>query len=282
MAACMHGIPALAEFQPPVLQLPELRAGSLEVRLAVSLKELEEAQALRYHVFVEEKGAMPSEEGRALARDFDGFDAHCDHLLVLEHAGARPLVVGTYRLLRGQRAKACGRFYTEDEFDVSAMKAYAAGHAGDILELGRSCVHPDYRNRAVMQLLWRGIGAYVEQHRIGLMFGCGSLHGRDVSAHRETLSYLHHYHLAPPELRLRALPHRFERMDLVERDAIAAKEAFAGLPALIKGYLRLGGYVGEGAVVDAEYNTVDVGIVVKTELVTARYVQRYSPRDEAE
>ncbi len=255
-----------------------IRAGTLEVRLAENAQELEESQGLRYHVFVEERGAKPSEEEKRLSRDFDAFDPYCDHLLVLEHKSReRPQVVGTYRLFKRSAMQAVGRFYSESEFDVSCVKRIP----GEILELGRSCVHPGYRNRAVMQLLWRGIGAYVEANRIELMFGCASLHGKEVAPHREALGYLYHYHLAPPELRLRALPERYVAMDGMSREEVNAKAAFASLPALIKGYLRLGGFIGDGAVVDAEYNTVDVGILVKTEQVTARYAQRYSAKESA-
>lgn len=249
-----------------------IRAGALEVRLAASEAEIEEAQRLRYRVFVEEKGAQVCAAGHREKRDFDEFDDCCDHLLVLEHGGQRARVVGTYRLLRRSTLPAGGRFYSASEFDLSVLLATD----GEILELGRSCVDPDYRSRAAMQLLWRGIAAYVDYYGIRLMFGCGSLHGADPALHAATISYLYHYHLAPPELRMRALPERFTAMDVLPREVLDARAEFAALPALIKGYLRLGGYVGDGAVIDADYNTLDVGIVVKTELVTARYAQRYA------
>lgn len=266
---------------PQGLPLGDLRAGTLQVTLAQTPQEVEAAQALRYDVFVLERGAAASAEMQECARDFDDFDAHCDHLLVLEHASlGAPRVVGTYRLLRRSALSAndgpgAERFYTASEFDVSAV----AAHPGEILELGRSCVAPEYRGRAVMQLLWRGIGAYVARHRIELMFGCASLHGTNPEAHAQALSYLHYFHEAPPELRLKALPERYTNMALLPREAVDAKRAFVALPALVKGYLRLGGYVGDGAVIDHEYNTIDVGVVVKTTLVTDKYVQRYGQKE---
>jgi putative hemolysin len=252
---------------PPPGEWGEIRAGSLGVHIAGTAKEIEAAQALRYRIFYGEMGGTPSDEVRRLRRDFDEFDAYCDHLLVLDYdrPASTGQVVGTYRLLRRSAMRALGRFYSEGEFDISAIKR----ESGEILELGRSCVDANYRNRAVMQLLWRGIAAYVSLHDIKLMFGCASFIGTDVSAHAMALSYLHHYHLAPAPLRSVALPDQFVEMNLMPREAIDVKEAFAALPALIKGYLRLSGYI-------RHCNTLDLGIVVKTEIVTEKYAQRYS------
>jgi putative hemolysin len=257
------------------LPLGEIRAGTLQVTLAQSEADLRAAQELRYRVFVREKGAGASPEMHAMGRDADRFDAFCDHLLVLEHASGAPQVVGTYRLLRREAMKKAGGFYSADEFDLSAINAWP----GEVLELGRSCVDENYRSRAVMQLLWRGIGAYVGKYNIEIMFGCASLHGTDPKEYAKELSYLHHYHTAPPELRLKALPARYVDMNMLPKGALDAKRAFAALPALVKGYLRLGGYASDGAVVDYDYNTVDVGILVKTDLVTEKYVQRYGQKE---
>ncbi|NBX03554.1 MAG: GNAT family N-acetyltransferase [Alphaproteobacteria bacterium] len=256
--------------------LGDLRANNLEVFIASSREDIEASQRLRYQVFFEEMGAPATPEVAASECDKDEFDEVCDHLLVAfcqPEGGYR--IVGTYRLLRSEAMKKIGRFYTDSEFDISAIRNYP----GEVLELGRSCVDPEFRSRAVMQLLWRGIGAYVAKFNIGLMFGCASFHGVDPKAHAQALSYLYHYHLAPEELRPRALPDRYVEMNILPKESIDAKEAFSSLPALIKGYLRLSGYVGLGAVVDVEYNTTDVSIVVKTELVTDKYAQRYGTAD---
>jgi putative hemolysin len=148
-------------------------------------------------------------------------------------------------------------------------------YPGRVLELGRSCVRADYRNRAVVQLLWRGIAAYVFRHQIDIMFGCASLPGTDPGALALELSYLHHNHLAPPAIRLRALAHRFVDMNRLPVGAVDARKAIAALPPLIKGYLRLGGFVGDGAVIDHQFNTTDVAILVKTELITDKYYRHY-------
>lgn len=247
-------------------------AGSLEVRLARSPEEVDAAQALRYRVFYEEMTAAPSPEMAARARDFDGFDAYCDHLLVIDHergAGA-DRVVGTYRLLRRSVADAHGGFYSATEYDIRAITA----QPGELLELGRSCVDAAYRNRATMTLLWRGNAAYVLHYDIPLMFGCASFPGADPADHAHPLSYLHHYHLAPAALRPRARAEHYVGMDLIPKEAVDAKAALKAVPPLIKGYLRLNGFVGDGAVIDRQWGSVDVSIVVKTDLVTRRYRER--------
>ena len=252
----------------------DLKTGSLEVRLAETAAELDAAQALRYRIFYEEMQAKPDATTEAARRDVDGYDAQCDHLLVLDHSlgeGA-DAVVGTYRLIRKPAADAVGGFYTRDEFNIAPLLALK----GNLLELGRSCVDTRYRTRPTMQLLWRGIASYVFHYDIALMFGCASLPGVDPDAHKLALSYLHHYHLAPEEMRPRALPDRFVALDRMPKDAIDMKRALADLPPLIKGYLRLGGFIGDGAVIDHQFNTVDVCILVKTDLVTDKYFNHYS------
>lgn len=256
-----------------------LTAGPLELRLAVGPEDIASAQALRYRVFYDEMKAQPSAEGAALRLDIDPFDEVCDHLIAVDTsrpAGA-DAVVATYRLLRGSVARGHDGFYTEAEYDIDCLH----GYPGEMLELGRSCVDAAYRNRPTMQLLWRGIADYVFHHDISLMFGCASLHGTDAAEHALPLSYLHHFHLAPPELRPRALDGLYVDMNFIAADAIKQKAALAALPPLIKGYLRLGGFIGDGAVVDEQFNTVDVCIIVKTDLVTERYYRHYSRGGDA-
>lgn len=261
----------------PLYDLAEMRAGNLGVFVTRNAKDIEAAQSLRYQVFFEEMGAKANARTLASKLDVDEFDDICDHLLVVEHSGDGGYrVVGTYRLLRRDNMKKIGHFYTDSEFDIIPIKQYK----GHILEVGRSCVHADFRNRAVMQLLWRGIGAYVSKFNIGLMFGCASFNGVDPKEHAMALSYLHHYHLAPKEICPRALKDRYVEMNLMEKEAVDVKEAFSNLPPLIKGYLRLSGYIGAGAVIDYEYNTTDVSIVVKTDLVTEKYAARYGSGKE--
>jgi putative hemolysin len=254
-------------------EIVKVVAGDFEVRLAGTAAEIDAAQALRFRVFYEEMKARPTPEMEARQRDFDMFDEVCDHLLVLDRRrGEGPEgIVGTYRLIRRSAAAKIGRFYSSAEYDISPMINYP----GEVLELGRSCIARDARNTATMQMLWRGIALYAFHYDIQVMFGCASLPGTDPSQHEQPLSYLYHHHLAPPEIRVRALDHRYVKMDVLEAGSYDPRKAMARVPPLIKGYLRLGGFVGDGAVIDSEFNTTDVFIIVKTELVTEKYIRHY-------
>ncbi len=245
----------------------------LEVRLAEGKGEIEAAQALRYRVFYQEMGAKPSPAMAARHADFDEFDGVCDHLLVIDPAKGRggAGVVGTYRLMRRAVGERFGRFYTAGEFDIA--KVLAGG--GNVMELGRSCVDAAYRNRSTMNLLWAGIASYVRENNVDLMFGCASLPGTDPDQIAGHLSYLHHWHLAPDSIRPRALPHLYVDMNRIPRERIDPRRGLAELPPLVKGYLRLGGFVGDGAVIDHQFNTTDVCVMVKTELVTDKYLKHY-------
>jgi putative hemolysin len=257
----------------PSLPFPELRAGNLGVRIAAGAAEIDAVQALRFRVFYGELGARADTRTARLGRDKDRFDSVADHLIVVDHSigsGAEG-VVGTYRLIRREAAATLGRFYSADEYDITPILDFP----GRIMELGRSCVDAAYRNRIAMQLLWRGIAAYVFHYQIDLMFGCASLPGNDPDVLAPELTYLYQNHLAPPALRPRALPHRFVEMRRLRSDMLDTRRALAQMPPLIKGYLRLGGFVGDGAVIDRQFNTTDVAIVVKTDLVTDKYYRHY-------
>ncbi len=248
------------------------RSGTLLVRRADSEAEVRAAQALRYRVFYEEQQAVPAAAVTAARRDFDAFDDKADHLLVLDTArtDARDAVVGTYRLIRREAAGA-GGFYSNGEFDLSRIEAWP----GEVLELGRSCVDAGYRSGRVINLLWRGISGYLGACGAELLFGCGSLPGADPEALRLPLAYLHHYHLAPRRIRPQALPGRFVAMDRLPKHAVDPAQALAAIPPLIKGYLRLGGCVGDGAVVDRDFNCTDVCVVVQASFITAKYARHY-------
>jgi putative hemolysin len=233
----------------------DISSGPLQVRLANCAADIDAAQALRYRIFYEKLGARPLPGMEQQRRDSDAFDPICDHLLVLDHS----------------RGSGLGAFYSAAEYDIGPLISYP----GEILELGRSCVDAGYRARPVMQLLWSGIATYVFHHDIAVMFGCASLPGTDPDPLAVPLSYLYHHHLAPPALRARALPERYVDMRRLNPGAIDPARTLAALPPLIKGYLRLGGFVGDGAVIDEQFNTTDVCIVVKTDLVTEKYSRHY-------
>ncbi|MFZ2007499.1 MAG: GNAT family N-acyltransferase [Stellaceae bacterium] len=259
--------------EPESALILDVVSGPLQVRLAISAEDIDAVQALRYRIFYETMGARPSPSMARLKRDGDPFDEFCDHLMVLDHARGQgaDAVVGTYRLIRREAARRCGQFYSAAEYDISRLAAYP----GPVLELGRSCVDPAYRARAVMPLLWSGIAAYVFHYDIELMFGCASLPGTDPEQLAAPLSYLYHHHLAPLELRTRALPERYVDMQRLHLEGIDSERTRSQLPPLIKGYLRLGGFVGDGAVIDHQFNTTDINVVVKTDLVTEKYSRHY-------
>lgn len=259
-------------------RLVDIWTDSLHLRLAETLDEVEAAQTLRYRIFYEGTVAKATEEMAALKRDFDAFDDYCDHLLVFDRSrGDGPeAVIGTYRLMRREAAERCGRFYTEDEYDIANLLNFP----GDILELGRSCIAEKFRNGPTMQLLWRGVVEYVLAHDVGLLFGCASLPGVEPDRLALQLSFLYHHHLAPPALRTWALPERYVPMNRIPPEEILASRAMQLLPPLLKGYLRVGGFIGEGAVIDYDFGTTDVCVVVRTEWVTDRYYRHYL-RDDA-
>jgi L-ornithine Nalpha-acyltransferase len=268
-------LPIDAATAPAPARVVDFWSGPLQVRLAETAEDIDAAQALRYRIFYEALGARPLPHMRRRRRDVDRFDNDCDHLLVLDHArGGHDRVVGTYRLLRRKAAARLSGFYSAAEYDITPLVA----HPGEILELGRSCVDAAYRQRPTMQLLWSGIAAYVSYHGIALMFGCASLPGTDPGALALPLSYLYYYHLAPPALRPRALKERYVDMRRVPMGTIDPARALNALPPLIKGYLRLGGFTGDGAVIDEQFNTTDVCILVKTDLITEKYSRHYERR----
>jgi putative hemolysin len=254
-------------------------SGALEVRLAETDSEVEQAQRLRYQVFYREMSAIPSPQMREAERDFDKYDEVCDHLLVVDRAAhdadGQPLVVGTYRLTRDCDALKAGGFYTAGEFDLGPMLRGQKPGA-KVLELGRSCVLKSYRSRSgTLQLLWKGLMAYVARFDIDLMFGCASLAGTDVDALALPLSYMHHFHPMPENLRVRARPELFTDMNRIPKDQIDPREALHTLPPLLKGYIRAGAGIGEGAVIDRQFCTTDVLIYFPLSGMDARYKSRF-------
>jgi putative hemolysin len=247
-------------------------ARNLKVRLADSEADVIAAQRLRWEIFCAEMGAIPEGGGQL---DADPYDHVCDHLLVEDLIDGVSHVVGTYRLLRQSVAERHSGFYSAAEYALDPLLRDAAAEARELLELGRSCVAPGYRDAGTIQLLWRGIARYLADHRIGRMFGCASLPGTDPQEHAAPLSYLFHNHLAPPQLRARALPERHVEMAMLPMGGYDRRQAMRMLPPLIKGYLRTGAMVGDGAVIDHSFNTVDVFVVMPVEAIAARYIDRF-------
>lgn len=238
-------------------------------------------------MFYEELGARPTARAAAERKDKDSFDAICDHLVVIrKDSETSPNaimledgeLIGTYRLLRQEVAEAHGGFYTQAEFDIAPI---IAAHPGlRFLELGRSCVLQPYRTKPVVELLWQGIWNYVRAHDMHVMLGCASLEGTDPGEHAVALSFLASSAAAPEEWRVRALPHRHVEMRRVPEEQIEPRRALRQLPPLVKGYLRLGCYIGEGAVIDEQFNTIDVLIVLPVSAINERYFSHFGqPND---
>lgn len=268
----LAGVPATASLG---------RIGSLEVRLARTVGEVKRAQELRYRVFYEEMSAIADARAIMTRRDSDAYDAICDHILVIDHAApepkpfgkSRPKIVGTYRVLRQSVAERHDGFYSAGEYDLAPL---LDRHRGlEFLELGRSCVLPAYRGKRTVELLWQGIWAYVLAHRIDAMIGCASLEGTDPSRLALPLSFLHHSCAADRDWSVRALPERYAAMDRMAPEAIDPRAALQALPPLIKGYLRVGAKFGDGAVVDHQFGTTDVFVVLPVARISERYVAFY-------
>ena len=282
------------------------RIGPLDIRLARSPTEVRLAQRLRYHVFYEEMTAIAGADARRTRRDWDGFDPICDHLLVIDRdrqgSGGKlaaqaipgdlnsarfgtetmsprsafrrkPAIVGTYRLLRQDIAERNGGFYSAGQYDIAPL---IERHPDlRFLELGRSCVLKPYRNKRSIELLWHGIWSYVLMHEIDMMFGCASLKGTNPDRLAPALSFLHHKARAPEPWRVRAVCDRYVEMNRMPSDAIDERAALRQLPPLIRGYLRLGGFVADGAVVDHQFGTTDILIVLPVAAINRRYIDHF-------
>jgi putative hemolysin len=259
---------------------------ALTLRLAKDARDLRAAQRLRYEVFVEElqaTGPMVDHEQRL---EVDEFDPYFDHLLLIDpRRDPETLsdVVGVYRLLPPEGFARIGRYYSESEFDLTRLKA--SGRR--LLELGRSCVHRDMRGGAAMFHLWNGLADYVLERQIEVLFGAASFHGTDPAVLAQPLSLLHHFHRGPDALRVTPQvcsgpSGSAQRMDLLTEAAVSWVTAMAGIPALIKAYLRLGGFVSDGAWIDRDFNTIDVCLVMDTARMSVKHREFYTRKNARE
>lgn len=291
---------ARAKALPFVRRVPDKvygRIGTLEVRLARTRKDILRAQRLRYEVFYEEMSAKPSVLASMRRLDQDPYDALCDHLLVVDRAGEAGMatgtngvtdvwrrsrnatVVGTYRVLRQEVAQRNVGFYSASEYDIAPLMA-AKSPRYRFLELGRSCVLQPYRTKRSVELLWHGLWTYIREHKVDVMIGCASFEGTDPREHAMALSFLHHFAKAPADWSCRAHSHLHVSMDLIPKDKIDAKAALKGMPPLIKAYMRLGAFVGDGAVIDHQFGTTDVLIILPVEKIDPRYFEHFGAPNE--
>lgn len=248
---------------------------NLIIRLAQDERDLRAAQRLRYEVFIEELGGDGAMVDHVNRLEIDEFDPWFDHLLLIDpsrDAAQLQDVVGVYRLLTSDKAEQLGRYYSESEYDLTPLKATGR----KLLELGRSCVHKDHRGGAAMLLLWNALADYVLERDIEVMFGTASFHGTNPETMRQALSYLHYNHLAPQDIRVTALEDHRQKMDLLSEAEVDRREALASMPPLIKAYLRLGGFVGDGAWIDHDFNTTDVCLLMDTGRMSGKHRDFYT------
>lgn len=234
------------------------KAARLSVSVARTDLAIEEAQRLRYKVFAEELGAnVGTDDGL----DIDRFDAHCDHLIVRDADSLR--VVGTYRVLPPHRARALGRLYSESEFDMQRLDHLRPG----MIEVGRSCVHRDYRSGPAILLLWAGLAQYMKKNGYRHLVGCASASLADGGGAAAFVRDTTQRHLTPPEYRaFPRLPFPHEKID---------RPAVAEVPPLIKGYLRIGARVCGEPAWDPEFNTADFLVLLALENLNRRYARHF-------
>ena len=253
----------------------KIEVDNFVIKIAEQKLELKKAQALRYSVFYKEKKAIPSISKKILRLDYDKVDKFADHLIVIDknRKGIKNKIVGTYRLLRGNIAAHYGGFYTSSEFDLS--KILNSHKNNQTLELGRSCVHQDYRNGTIMNLLWKAIAEYVKLYDITILLGCASFHGTDVMKYTNELSYLRKNFSLPDELSVKSLDTKIYPVYNEINSKTNDLRTFVKLPPLIKGYLRIGGKVSHDCFVDYKFNTIDLCVIVTTDNIDEKYKKKY-------
>ncbi len=239
------------------------------VSLAQTEEDLNAAKRLRYQVFIEELGGSGPLVDHRNKLEQDRFDPYFDHLLLKESTSGT--VVGVYRVMRRDQAECAGGFYSASEYDLAPL----LNSGRRLLELGRSCLHADYRGGPALFHLWSGLARYIADHDIEVLFGVASFHGTNPQELAAPLSLLHHRHLAPEALRVTARAAAFQRMDLIAEPDLDRRAAMLEVPSLIKAYLRLGGFVGQGAYVDHSFNTTDVCLILDTEKMNQRQARLY-------
>lgn len=260
--------------------LPDLHGievHGLRLRRAETDAEVAAAQALRYQVFYEERGAHPVGDMARLKRDIDPFDPAAHHLLVIDDANPEgEKVVGTYRLMLDTDAKAHGLgLYSETRYDLSALRSQNRS----IVELSRSCVLEPYRRRATIALLWSGIAAYFFHYQLGYMVGIVSFAGNDVDRYQLEFAYLRQLHMADPSICPVVVPDLYVPLPDLVLDRTQQRQALRSMPPLVRGYLAAGAKIGDGVMIDYQFNTIVACMVLDTETAPPSF-RRYYERKE--
>ena len=252
-----------SEFEPIIFK-------NFTIKIAESNFEIKKAQSLRYKIFFKEKKIKKKSFKFLLQRDYDFYDKISDHLIIIDkNREIKDNVIGTYRLLRGNCAKLYRGFYTEQEFDISNLKKNFSSK--DILELGRSCVHPQYRSGIILKLLWQGISNYIKMYKIKILMGCASFHGTNPSKFKDEFSLLYESYRLPEDYDVKSL----QNNEISFNKNINHSTTLNKLPPLIKGYLRAGGMVSENFYIDTEFETIDYCVIMLTEKIVSRYQNKF-------
>ena len=252
----------LSFFKPLVRD--ELSDNQFNLRLIDhNSKLLKSAQTLRYISFFDGKKICKKKI------DIDIYDKFSEHLVVTDKLKSKNKVIGTYRLLTKDMMPSNFDFYTSSEFDISKLKKFTS----NILEVGRSCVDKSYRNGRIIKLLWRGLAREIVVRNIEIVIGCASFPTTDQNQIVEELSYLKHYHSPPKDFDTLPVDSKALQFQILSKKKLNSKRIFKRLPPLIKAYIRTGAWFGSGAVVDKEFKTIDVCVVLKTLNIRNKYLE---------
>ncbi len=250
------------------------KIGSLEVRLARNTAEIRQAQMLRYQVFLQDFSTREEANTASIGRDKDDYDQYCDHLLVIDTERMPGSdIVATYRIMQQQFARGNIGFYSQNEFDLAPM-INRHPHL-NFMEVGRSCVLPDYRSKRTLELMWHGLWSYCLQNNFDVMMGCASLPGTNLRDLALPLSFLHHFAPASQEWQVSAQSGMAADVELMAKHSLDPKQALRQLPPLIKGYLRLGAQFGGHAVIDPKFRTTDVFVIMPVAKLNTRYITHF-------
>jgi len=232
-----------------------IRAGKYEARFALTPDEVRQAQALRYDVMYAEKGGRPDLKKVHARADIDEWDDNAFHIVVIDQTNNA--VVGTLRLVCSERLEVGQKFYTEQAFDLSALRRrYPV-----LLELGRFCIHPSGRNGAILILIWKYAMNFIADNPIDVMIGCASFAGTDVADHVDVLTWLYHRNRAPEDLMPTPIVEHVALKEVV-RESVEFDDATRQIPPLLRGYLKLGARASDAAIVDPVFKTTFVAIYV--------------------
>ena len=252
-----------SEFEPIIFK-------NFTIKIAESNFEIKKAQSLRYKIFFKEKKIKRNNLKSLLQRDYVFYDKISDHLIIIDNnREVKDNVIGTYRLLRGNCAKLYRGFYTEQEFDISNLKKNFSSK--DILEVGRSCVHPEYRSGIILKLLWQGISKYIKIYKMKILIGCASFNGTNPSKFKDEFSLLYKSYRLPKSYNVKSL----QDNEISSGKNIKQSTILNRLPPLIKGYLRAGGMVSENFYIDKEFETIDYCVIILTEKIVSRYQNKF-------